>query len=109
MLGASVDQLTGSDLASSPASGPQTFFDNTTYFLSGATLDAVELGTNHTLWSFTGDGGLNSDPVEVNGYIYVAASSGNVYALDANSGTVAWSGNAGSAILPSGDGLVGMC
>lgn len=102
--GVVLDQLTGAELAINPAARPQTFFRDTTYFLNGSTLTAVELGTDKTLWTFTGDGGLNSDPVEANGYVYVGSGSGLVYALNARNGAVAWTGNAGSGILASGDG-----
>jgi outer membrane protein assembly factor BamB len=99
-----LDELNGHELAPNPSSGRvQTFSGNATYFLNGSTLMAVALGSNSTMWSFTGDGGLNSDPIEANGYVYVGSSTGTVFALDASTGAVAWSGVAGDVILASGE------
>jgi outer membrane protein assembly factor BamB len=78
-----------------PALGSQTG-----YFLSAGTLRGITLSLPlpAALWSFAGDGSLVSAPIIVNGDVFVASSSGRVYALDGSTGTQLWSGNAGAAI-----------
>jgi PQQ-like domain len=97
------------------AVGPQA-----AYFLKGGTLRALASGSNMVLWSFTGDGTLNTSPILVNGYVIIGASSGAVYGLDATTGAIVWQVNAGAALqagagwdaglqlsgLTAGDGLL---
>lgn len=71
----------------------------TGYFNSTGTLQAVDLATRNVLWSFAGDGKLVSAPIVINQYVIIGSSSGNVYALDAATGTQVWSGNAGAPIF----------
>jgi outer membrane protein assembly factor BamB len=73
------------------------------YFLQSGTLRGVALSSNTVLWSFAGDGMLNTSPVLVNQFVIVGSSSGNVYGLDAASGSMLWQVNMGSA-LPHGAG-----
>jgi outer membrane protein assembly factor BamB len=73
------------------------------YFLQGGTLRGVALSTDAVLWSFAGDGLLNTSPVLVNQFVIVGSSSGNVYGLGAASGSVLWQVNMGAA-LPHGAG-----
>jgi PQQ-like domain/IPT/TIG domain len=42
-------------------------------------------------WSFTTGGGVQSSPAVVNGVLYVGSNDGNVYALNASTGTKLWS------------------
>jgi len=76
-----------------PAIGATTGF-----FLNNGTLQAIDLTSHNMLWSFTGDGALISDPIVINQDVIVGSSSGNVYAIDANTGLQIWKGNAGSPI-----------
>ena len=81
------------------AAGPAPAFAGTTgLFLSGSTLTAQNTGTGAILWTFAGDGSLDTAPIVVNGDVYVGSSSGNLYALDLGTGNQVWSANAGASI-----------
>ncbi|TMD20127.1 MAG: choice-of-anchor D domain-containing protein [Chloroflexi bacterium] len=67
------------------------------FFLNNSTLTAIDLNTNTTLWTFTGDGALSSAPIVVNGFIYVGSTNGNLYAIDPT-GNQVWTANVGQAI-----------
>ena len=69
-------------------------------FLSGGTLEAVELATGKTLWTFTGDGQLTSAPLIAGNHVYVGSWPGNLYALELTTGRVVWSTNVGANIQP---------
>ena len=56
------------------------------YVLNGGALSARSLTGGTKLWSFTGDGSLTTAPIVVNQSVIVGSSTGNVYALDANTG-----------------------
>jgi outer membrane protein assembly factor BamB len=76
---------------------PAPAFDGQTgLFLSAGTLQAV--ASNKTLWTFTGDGGLDTAPIAVGSTVYVGSSSGMLYGLCVTSGKVVWSVNVGAAI-----------
>jgi outer membrane protein assembly factor BamB len=80
--GASTGQTYISQTA--PAVGSQA-----SYYLqsqSGA-LIAVSSSTGSLLWSFTGDGTLLTAPVLVNNYLFIGSVSGNLYMIDATTGT----------------------
>ena len=53
---------------------------------------------NHTVWTFTGDGGLDTAPIVVGSTVYVGSSSGMIYGLSLTKGHVVWSANTGSSI-----------
>jgi outer membrane protein assembly factor BamB len=59
------------------------------------------------LWSFAGDGQLNSTPLVVNSgvgrLVIVGSWTGRLYALDAASGTPVWSTDVGAPISGSGE------
>jgi outer membrane protein assembly factor BamB len=74
---------------------PPAFFGNLALFLQSGTLVAIENG--QMLWSFAGDGGLQSAPVVVNHTIYIGSSSGMLYGLKA-SGQQVWSTQVGAPI-----------
>jgi outer membrane protein assembly factor BamB len=76
-----------------PAIGATTGF-----FLNSGTLQAVDLTSHNILWGFPGDGTLVSAPIVINQYVIVGSSSGNVYAINATTGSNIWSKNAGAAI-----------
>ena len=46
------------------------------YFLQSGTLRALTLSSNTVLWSFTGDGMLDTAPIAVNSYVFIGSSSG---------------------------------
>jgi outer membrane protein assembly factor BamB len=92
VLNASTGALVGTFSA-----GPAPAFDGKIgLFLNGSTLTAREGG--QTLWSFAGDGKLDTAPIAVQGVVYVGSSSGMLYGLNVALGKVAWSANVGSGI-----------
>lgn len=64
-------------------------------FLNAGTLSATE--RRRTLWTFSGDGGLDTAPIVVGSTVYVGSSSGMLYGLDSH-GKVVWSTNVGAGI-----------
>ena len=94
------DAGTGSMVGSFSASGPAPAVTaSAVYDEVGGTLSAsgAAPGTP-TSWTFAGDGTLDSAPLVAGGDVFVAGSSGNVYALSATTGAVVWSASAGAAI-----------
>jgi outer membrane protein assembly factor BamB len=90
------------------------------FTLAGQVLSAFNLPSAATVWTFTGDGTLSTAPIVVNQQVYVGATSGKLYALDANTGQAVWTTSVGSSIpapdeqnvsqpltgLNAGDGLL---
>lgn len=74
------------------------FADTTGFYLNAGTLQGRDLNSSSVLWSFAGDGNLVNAPMVVNQAVFVASSSGNVYAVDASTGTQLWSSYTGSTI-----------
>ena len=93
-----LDARTGDWVGGFNADRPPAFVGNVGLYMSAGTLTANDLGTGQILWSFAGDGTLASAPIVVNGYVYVGATSGKLYALNGR-GHIAWSTNVGSSIL----------
>ncbi len=96
---------------------PAAFTGSTGYFLQSPNLQAVNLtdeATSDTVqWSFNGDNELETPPIfvqdENNGqYVIAGSSRGNLYAIDATSGSTAWTQALGNSIaqLAVGDGLL---
>jgi outer membrane protein assembly factor BamB len=90
-----LDANTGGLIRTFNSDTPPAFFGNLALFLQSGTLVAVENG--QMLWSFAGDGGLQSAPVVVNHTIYIGSSSGVLYGLNA-SGQQIWSTQVGAPI-----------
>ena len=67
------------------------------FLLEGGTLRRHDRALTQTTWSFAGDGTLTSAPLILDTAIVVAATSGQLYAVDAATGRQIW-----SARLPSG-------
>jgi outer membrane protein assembly factor BamB len=82
------------------ATNPPAVGTQTGYYLQSGTLRAVSNSSNTVLWSFAGDGTLTSSPILVNNYVFVGGTSGNLYMLDATSGTQLQVVNLGAAIPP---------
>jgi len=114
--GMAFDAETGVLHASYAADWPPAIGASTGYFIQGGTLHAINNATNVIQWSFAGDAALAGAPILVNNYVFVASSSGKLYAVDAASGATLWQtdmgGNVfGSSSLPTsglsaGDGLL---
>jgi outer membrane protein assembly factor BamB len=74
------------------------FLNGPKYFGSSGTLEGRDLNSNSVMWSFAGDGFLQSGLLVVNDYVYVGSDSGKLYALAANTGQQVWSTNVGVGI-----------
>jgi outer membrane protein assembly factor BamB len=93
-----LDAATGKQLGTFNATVIPAFSATAGFFLNGTTLTATDLSTSSILWSFSGDGMLDSAPIVIDSVVVVGSSSGTVYALDATSGSVLWSSSAGAPI-----------
>jgi outer membrane protein assembly factor BamB len=60
------------------------------YVVFGHTLTARSLPEGRTRWRFRGDGYLDTEPLIVNGTVYVGSGSGRLYGLSLRSGRIAW-------------------
>jgi outer membrane protein assembly factor BamB len=92
------DAATGTLAGNFTATPIPAFSTQTGFFLSSGTLTAIDLSSNDVLWRFVGDGTLVSAPIVINQVVVVGSTSGNVYALDATTGSQMWSNNTGSPI-----------
>src|SRR5262249_9261932 len=113
-----LDAGTGNKTGEFDSDRPPAFIDNLALYLQSGTLVGVDVPSGQVLWSFAGDGGLQSAPVIVNQTIYIGSSSGTLYGLN-TSGQQIWSTQVGAPIpapdefndtlttgLGSGDGLL---
>lgn len=103
--GTKFDAETGTVLGSYSADYPPAIGSQTGYFLSGGTLNAIDLSTDTVLWTFAGDGQLATSPIVVDQYVFIGSYAGNLYALDATTGQIAWQTSLGAAI-PYGEGIL---
>jgi outer membrane protein assembly factor BamB len=113
------DAETGATKGSYSASVIPAFSSSAGFFLSNGTLQGIAISNNQILWSFAGDGQLDTAPIVVNNYVFIGSQSGNLYAVDTTSGLQVWNQNLGAAIpatneygeviytgLAAGDGLL---
>ena len=93
-----------------PYAGVPTLGSSMGYFLQFGTLDAIDLSSKAIRWTFAGDGGLSAPALLVNSYVFLASSTGKLYALDAASGARLWtttlSSGVGLGSMNAGDGLL---
>jgi len=94
-----LDAATGSPVNTFIAQPAPAFDGQRGFFLENGVLQARDAGSLAPLWSFTGDGNLTSAPIVVNGFVYEASSSGQLWALDESTGLPVWSTDTGSPIL----------
>lgn len=92
ILNASNGKLVGSYSASKPPA----FSGKLGYFLNGSTLSAETLNNHSVVWTFTGDGALKTAPIVDGSYVYIGSSQGNLYALNATTGSQVWSTKVGA-------------
>lgn len=99
------DSQTGTIVGNFNAKNTPAFSGNMGFFLNGphffgsfGTLEARDVNTNTVLWSFAGDGQLQSAVLVVNGYVYVGSAQGRLYAVDAGTGQQVWVTTAGTSI-----------
>ena len=93
------DAATGAQVGTFSSTTIPALSGQLAFYLSNGTLSAVNLATQGTSWTFTGDGGLEIAPIVIDSVVVIGSTSGAVYALNASTGTVLWSGQAGAAIL----------
>jgi outer membrane protein assembly factor BamB len=99
------DSDTGQIIGSFNAKNTPVFSGDRGFFLNGphvlgtfGTLQARDVNTNLVLWSFNGDGFLQSAILVVNDYVYVGSAQGNLYAVNSVTGQQAWVTNTGDSI-----------
>ena len=99
------DSQTGTIIGNFNAKNSPAFSGNRGFFLDGphffgsfGTLRARDVNTNSVLWSFAGDGRLQSAVLVVNDYVYVGSSLGKLYAVNAATGQQVWVTTAGTSI-----------
>jgi outer membrane protein assembly factor BamB len=116
--GVVLDANTGTMTGGFNSDRPPAFIGNLGVFLQSGALVGVDIPSGQQLWSFAGDGGLQSAPLIVNQTIYIGSSSGTLFGLN-TSGQQIWSIQVGAPIpapdeqnpppttgLGAGDGLL---
>lgn len=93
-----LDAATGAVVGTFTSSTAPAFAGNVGYYLQGSTLRAVDTATNQVLWSQAGDGGFASAPIVLGSEVAIGSSTGRIYVLDAQTGSVDWSADTGSPI-----------
>lgn len=99
------DSETGGLAGSFTSKHTPAFSGDMGFFLNGpkpfgsfGTLEGRNVNSNSLVWSFAGDGFLQSSMLVVNDYVYVGSSQGRLYAVDATTGNQAWTTNVGDSI-----------
>jgi outer membrane protein assembly factor BamB len=102
--GITLDANTGANLGLGfNADVAPAFVGNLGVYVHNNAVSGVDLNSQQVLWTFTGDGHIDSAPLIVNQYIYVGSNSGVLYALDLQ-GKQVWSTQVGSSIPNGGEG-----
>lgn len=86
------DTLTGDPDGQLASAVAPSITDTALIALNSGTLSATRLNDRAQSWTFTGDGQLATAPVVVNNTVFVGATSGNVYGVDAGTGEQTWLG-----------------
>src|SRR5207244_9716044 len=94
-----LDAATGAEFGSFAADPPPAFAGSTGYFLVGNVLQARDVSSVALTWASAVEGGLRSAPIIDKDYVYIGASTGQVFALAASTGEKVWNGNAGASVL----------
>ena len=116
--GVVLDANTGTKTGLFNSDRPPAFIGDLALYLQSETLVGIDIPSGQQLWSFVGDGALQSAPLIVNQTIYVGGNSGTLYGLN-TSGQQIWSTQVGAPIpapdeqngllttgLGAGDGLL---
>ena len=91
-----LDAADGHLITTHPSFVSPTFLGSVGFYLTvDLVLEARELDSDTLLWSFAGDGMLNTAPVCVDGVVYVGSGTGELTGLDAVTGQLVWSDNVG--------------
>ena len=108
-----LDAATGNLIGSWAPQGSPTplvpAVDSTTiYSLRQSTLTAQAVADGSVSWTFTGDGQLDTAPLVLSTpsgeFVVEGSASGQLYALNASTGAVAWQADVGSPISASSEG-----
>jgi outer membrane protein assembly factor BamB len=99
-----LDANTGARIRGFNSDQAPAFFGNLALVLQSGTLRGINAQTGQVLWSFAGDGGLQSAPLVVNQTIYIGSSSGVLSGLT-SSGEEIWSTNVGAPIPAPDEGI----
>jgi outer membrane protein assembly factor BamB len=94
-----LDASTGTKSGEFSSDRPPAFIGNLALYFQDGTLRGVDVPTGQVLWSFAGDGGLQSTPLIVNQTTYIGSSSGTLFGLN-TSGQRIWSTDLGAPIPP---------
>jgi outer membrane protein assembly factor BamB len=97
-----LDLPTGKTLGSFSASTLPAFDNGLGFFLSNQTVEGRDLN-NVVKWSFAGDGTLGSPPLAAGGAVYIGATSGNLYAVDENTGKQLWVDHLSAAVATANE------
>ena len=99
------DGQTGTIVGNFNAKNTPAFLGDKGFFLNGphffgsyGTLQARDVNTNSVVWSFSGDGFLQSAVLVVNNHVYVGSAQGKLYAVNAFTGQQDWVTTTGSSI-----------
>jgi outer membrane protein assembly factor BamB len=99
------DSTTGGMAGSFISKHVPVFSGNMGFFLNGpkgfgtfGTLEGRDIDSNMLVWSFAGDGFLQSSMLVVNNYVYVGSDKGKLYAVEASTGHQVWTTTAGTSI-----------
>lgn len=99
------DSMTGAKVGNFISKNIPAFSGNMSFILNGSqyyesygTLEGWNLDSNTVMWSFAGDGYLQSAPLVVNEHVYIGSKTGKLYALEKTTGRQVWSTNAGTGI-----------
>jgi outer membrane protein assembly factor BamB len=96
--GVIVDAATGDQVGTFPSAFIPAVGDTTAFLLAQGSLEALDLANGKISWSFAGDGQLSAAPLLINGAVIAGSGTGAVYALDAATGNILWTGSAPAAI-----------
>jgi outer membrane protein assembly factor BamB len=83
-----LDSVTGNQVGNFVATPIPAASGSTRYFVSGGQLDAIPLAQATPTWTFAGDGSLASAPIVVGASAVVGSSNGNLYLLEASTGSI---------------------
>lgn len=87
--GVILDAGDGEVLGAFPPSAPPAFGGLTALTVSQSTLEAIDLSTGSSRWTFS-DGAISSAPMVVNEHVIVGSANGAVYALELATGRPVW-------------------
>jgi outer membrane protein assembly factor BamB len=76
-----------------------TFSNGVLYIPAGSGICALNAGNGEELWKFTVTYPIQASPTVAGGVVYVGGNDGNLYALDAQTGTELWRYSSGGTIV----------